>query len=929
MSALVQHPYASFLHRVEKPARYLGGEHNQIVKDPAQAAVQIALAFPDVYDIGMSHLGTKILYSVLNKTDDILCERAFAPWPDMEAELRERGLPVLTLENHRPLSEFDAVGFSLQYELTFTNMLNLMDLSGIPIRNADRSEADPLIVAGGPVATQPEPVAPFVDVFLIGDAEEKLPEMLRRLAECRDAGLTRRERLIELAKLDGLYCPDLYDTEIDLRTGFQVVTGPNVPGIPERPQRAILEDLDRFPYPDDAPVANAEAIFDRLSVEIARGCTEGCRFCQAGMIYRPVRERDPEQVIDTVLTAIDKAGYDEAGLTTLSTADYSCISPLMKELMGKLKERNVSLSVASLRAYGMDEDTLDEMASYRAQGLTFAPEAGTQRMRDVVNKNVTEDDMAQTAHRVFSRGWRRMKLYFMIGLPTERDEDVAGIMETGRRMKNIGREHMGPRADVTVSVSSHVPKPHTPFQWVAMDSMEEIERKQDLLQELGRRYRLEFRRHDPRTSFLEGILGRGDRRVAAVVEAAFRAGARFDGWDEHLRWEGWVDAIDTAGIDPQQYLGTIPTDGRLPWDHLDMQLEPKFLLRDYKRSLKDKLSPPCGKPVGAQVHYNNVEEHDADQRLLVCYNCGVACDMEQMRDERREFLLKLKAFAPATEHKAREVVAAKQARIKRGAAPNAMHQDDEQVRVRIGFSKTGAAAMTGHLDMTRKILRIFRRAQLPIWYTEGYHPKPAVSFGPALPLGVQSLGEWMEIKFTRRMHPGQLLTALRDNTEPGIDFHSCEILEEGDARLAKDLTGAATLITTPAPLDDTGRLRAGVEAFHARETWPVILERKKGAKELDLKDLVTELSLADDDTRAYLRRELGAAPEGPALILRQRLDAGVQVKPSEILELVFGEPVDLQPAVHLIRLGVGLQSRGNSTRESASNSAVLRAGLAT
>ena len=902
--ALREHPYASFLHKVEKPARYLGGEYNQIAKDPASVRVSLCLAFPDLYDIGMSHMGTKILYSLVNKHEEMLCERAFAPWPDMEKALRERGLPILSLENHRPLSEFDAVGFSLQYELTFTNVLNLLDLSCIPLRSADRTEADPIILAGGPVATQPEPMAPFIDVFLLGDAEEKLTELLLEIANCRDAQLTRRETLVRLAALGGLYVPSLYDTNIDLRSGFEVVTGPRVEGIAARPQRVILEDINRFPFPDDSPVAAAQAIFDRLSVEIARGCTEGCRFCQAGMIYRPVRERDPEQIVDTVMSAIEKGGYDEAGLTTLSTADYSCISPLMSTLMKKLKEKRVALSVASLRAYGLDESTLDEMSSYRAQGLTFAPEAGTQRMRDVVNKNVTEEDMERTAHRVFARGWKRMKLYFMIGLPTEEDEDVAGIMYTGDRMKEIGRHYHGSKAAVTVSVSSHVPKPHTPFQWVAMDSLEEIERKQDLLQDIARRCRLEFRRHDPRTSFLEGVLGRGDRRVAAVIELAWRKGCRFDGWDEHLDWDAWVDAIDESGIDPQIYLGTIALDARTPWDHLDMQLDDRFLQTDYKRSMKSKLSPPCGKPAGAQVHHSNVEEHDADAKRLVCYHCGVACDLDQMRTERRDFLQKLGAFGKAEREVARiEARAAreeKQERIARGGAAHSLEQG-EGVRVRLSLSKTGADAMTGHLDLVRKIPRIFRRAGIEVYYTEGYHPKPTISFGPALALGVESVSELVEVKLVTRPDPAELLRRLNECAERGLRFTACRIVEPGERRMTALIEQADYLVKLDR--DGPGLVERALAAFESDPSRLVKVRRKKAEKEIALGAVVAHLRRATERDLEDVPEPIAAALPSELLALGLRLDGAAQLKPEEALRALLGPDFALAP-VDLVRLGV-------------------------
>src|SRR5688500_5861096 len=496
---LFEHPYARFLDRVEKPTRYTGAEHGVRKKDWSAVSARICLAFPDIYDIGMSHLGFRILYRILNDDPRTLAERCYAPWVDLQEQILAHGKRLVSLESSRPLSDFDVVGFSLQYELTYTNILTMLDLGGIPLRSEHRSDDDPLVVAGGPVATHAEPMAPFFDAILIGDGEEAATEIALSWTEAKRAGLPRAERLYRLSQIRGVYVPSLYETAIDAESGFEVVTGVRREGVPLPVQRRLVEDLSRFPFPDDGPVGGPEAIFDRMSIEVARGCTEGCRFCQAGMIYRPVRERDPEQVLATVLSALEKSGQDEVSLTALSTADVSCISPLIKRLVEKTAPERVSVGVASLRAYGLGEDLLDDMRRVRASGLTFAPEAGTQRMRDVINKNVTEEQLLETAQRVFARGFDKMKLYFIIGLPTEEDEDVLGIVDVGRNALAVGKR-MGKHPRVTVSVSTHVPKPHTPFQWCAQDALAETQRKQQMLRHEVKKTRgLELRTHDSET----------------------------------------------------------------------------------------------------------------------------------------------------------------------------------------------------------------------------------------------------------------------------------------------------------------------------------------------------------------------------------------------------------------------------------------------
>jgi len=916
MPATEEHPYAPFVHLVQKPGRYLGGEFGART-DKAWDAVgaRICLAFPDLYDIGMSHLGFKILYRILNDDPRTLAERCYTPWVDMQAELRARGLPLLSLESARPLKDFDVVGFSLQFELTYTNVLAMLDLGGVPLRAADRGEADPLVIAGGPTATHPEPIAPFIDAIVIGDGEERTTEVALLWTELRSQGVPREDRLHALAALRGVYVPSLYSTRVDPDTGFEVIDEGRARegGLPFPVQRSMVDDLNRFPFPDDSPVGGPEAIFDRMSIEIARGCTEGCRFCQAGMIYRPVRERDPEQIVDTVVRAVKNSGYDEVSLTSLSTADYSCIAPLIKKVTDKLSPERVSLGVSSLRAYGLEETVLDDIQKVRATGVTFAPEAGSQRMRDVVNKNVTEEQLMTTAERVFSRGWTGMKLYFMIGLPTEEESDVREIVRVGGRAHHVGKRikremKAGGAPTVTVSVSTHVPKPHTPFQWCAMDRPDDVRTKQGWLRDEARRAKVELRMHESDGSWLEGIFARGDRALAAVLERAYRAGARFDSWEDQLRMDVWEEALRAEGVDPARYLGTIPVTARLPWDHVDVGLEEGFLAREYRKALASRLSPPCGKAVGMFIHHTNLDDAEKDARKLVCYDCGVACDLGAMREERLVYLSKLGARSrrepsprtggagtaaqPSGDEAVRVQPSGGEAvRVQRAKRPPAFTQGEAR-RCRFGYAKTGPSAYLSHLDLIRALPRAFRRNDVPLFYSTGFHPKPDMTFGPALSLGVASLAEVVDVKLTCDVDPATLLDALTASSPDGLRFFGAARLGGQDASVSRVVDAARYVVGFP----------RSVLAERGGEAWlEEQVARAEAAKELrllrridgvgkwvDVRAFVRALRLGGDarDDGARALRAAGIVGDLVPLVVDVEIRGSGAVKIAEVVEVL-------------------------------------------
>lgn len=585
MSASIE----QLLARVSKPARYTGGEWNSVTKPWDASNVRICLAYPDAYDIGMSNMGINILYDILNAIDDVTCERVFAPWEDMEAELRRERTLLWSLENRRPLRAFDAVGFTLQYEMTYTNVLNVLELGGIPVRSSERTEEHPIVIAGGSGAFNPEPLAAFVDAFFLGEGEEAVVELADRVREWKRAGTPRSERLRDLAAMPGVYVPAFYEARYDAAGHFAALD----PLLPDAPRTITRRIVEKLPPPLVKPIVPfLQTIHDRAAVEIQRGCTQGCRFCQAGMIYRPTRERSPEEVLQAARDLMRNTGYDELSLLSLSTTDHSQIVPIVNSLTSTFEDLKVG--IPSTRIDSFSVDVADAVAKGKKHTLTLAPEAGSQRLRDAINKRVSEADLLGAAENAFARGWVGIKMYYMVGLPTETLEDVAGIVEMGRKVKAIGRKHAGGRARVRVSTSNLVPKPHTPFQWARQDTAAELDEKHWLLKDGCRSAGIEFSWNDPRDSFVEAVLTRGDRRVGEAIYEAWRRGAKFDAWSEYFKPDVWDEAFAAAGVDAAWFAHR-EWDSRepLPWDHIDCGVTKSYLRGQWQATRSEKTIGDC------------------------------------------------------------------------------------------------------------------------------------------------------------------------------------------------------------------------------------------------------------------------------------------------------------------------------------------------
>ena len=584
------------LKRVQKATHYCGGELNSVIKNPEDVKIRYAFAFPDTYEVGMSHLGMKILYHILNLRPDTYCERTFAPWIDMEEEMRKEGIPLFTNETHTPVKEFDFLGITLQYEMCYSNVLNMLSLAGIPLLSSERGEDDPFVNGGGPCAYNSEPIADFFDFFTMGEGEEVIGELMDAYIEWKESGGKRIDYLKRIAKIDGIYVPSLYDVTYN-GDGTIKSMSPNSPEAKPKIKKRIIEDLDKVIYPDKLIVPFCDIVHDRANIEVFRGCIRGCRFCQAGMIYRPVREKSPETLLNDAKCLINSTGYEEMGLSSLSTSDYTRLPELTDKLLELTEKEKVSLSLPSLRVDNFSLDLMQRVQKVRKSGLTFAPEAGSQRMRDVINKNVSEEDLIKSATLAFEGGWNNVKLYFMIGLPYEEMEDIAGIARLAEKVVecyyNSEKTNKRRAVNVTLSVASFVPKPFTPFQWAAQDSMETLSEKQLFLKGEVHNRHIKYNYHQNDISVLEGVFARGDRKLGKVLLRAHELGCKLDGWNECFNLELWEKAFSDSGIDMAFYTRERSYDEILPWDIVDIGVSTEFMKKENEKAKEAALTPNC------------------------------------------------------------------------------------------------------------------------------------------------------------------------------------------------------------------------------------------------------------------------------------------------------------------------------------------------
>jgi len=856
--------YEPLLAKVDRPGRYAGGEVNAVIKDPSRLRATIALAFPDLYDLGMSYHGFRILYEMINAREDFAAERVFTPWPDFARELRAASLPLTTLETFRPLSAVEIIGFTLQHELCYTNVLETLDLAGIPVRAADRHGAFPLVIAGGEGAYSPEPMADFIDAFVLGDGEEIVFEALEAAARAREHSTPRETFLRRLAAIPGVYVPSLYEVAYNA-DGTIASVRPVDETIPAAIHPRVY-DISKSPGSVRPVVPLIRTVQDRTVVEIRRGCVHGCRFCHAGMINRPVRERPVEQVLDIVRQSLASTGDSEVSLLSLSTADYTEILPLLRRLNAELSERRISISLPSLRISTFDVALAAEVSRVRRSGFTFAPEAGSERLRRVINKPVDEAEFLDIIESVLRAGWKTIKMYFMIGLPGETDEDLDGIVRIAAqalaRAKSIGVHSL----TLNITLSLFVPKPHTPFQWEGQIAREEVRRRLSYVRDRLPRRGVELKLSPLEAGILEAVFARGDRRLGAVIEHAWRAGCRFDGWREAFRPDVWSEAFTACGLDPDWYSARKRgKDEKLPYDHLEAAPGRRYLEQQRDLAAEGQVTPDCVEnPCGG------------------CDACAKPKEHVLARSRSQDLAAGEAASVPAP------VPARAAAAGKRGKTPQT-EPPPPVMRVRLRFTKTDALRFIAHLDLAEAIHRIVRRSGAPVAHTQGFNPLPRIALSPPLPLGFEGLGEVADVFLLKRVDLRTWLGELRAISAPkGLEWTGIEEIPLKAPSVQQAVTsfryrlcwrklGSGTEFVPRVLPVDGAEVAAGIKRFLDSASWPIEIERKGRTQQRDARQFV-------------LSCEGIPPPDGfPAAVeMTIRSQEGTTLNPITILGTMFG-----------------------------------------
>jgi len=848
--SLKQRIFSDLLPFVAKPGRYIGNEFNMIRKDPAAAEVRVALVFPDVYEVGMSYLGYPILYHILNQQPHIYAERVFAPWLDMAAQMREKGVELFSLETFSPLRDFDLIGFTLQYELNYTTILDLIDLAGLPLLAADRQEG-PLIVGGGPSVFNPEPVAEFFDLLVIGDGEEVLLELTAAVARARREGQSRGALLRACAQIPGVYIPQLYHPHLNNAGAFAGLETLQTEA-PARIRSRIVSGLDRSHYSHRPLVPVIATTHDRVSLEIARGCSRGCRFCNAGMIYRPVRQRSVDDLVEQAVESIRNTGYDEVSLVSLSTSDYEELGPLMERLQAGLGERMVNISFPSLRPEKFTPEVARFARGVRKSGLTLAPEAGSERLREVINKTTTSDDLLRAVDLAFREGWKVVKLYFMIGQPTEEDEDLQGMADLIRQVVALARRRSGIR--INVSVSPFVPKPGTPFQWVAQDSPEETRRKLAFLRDRVRDKLVKLSWRDAEVAQIEGVLARGDRRLGRVILRAWQSGATLEGWSENFHHETWLRALAEEGLQPEQFTGGYPLDAPLPWEHIDKGVTARFLQDEYRRALGQEVTPDC--------------------RYGQCNRCGLMAQpvcQEILRGSKniRSGSGRQESAGPATAGPEEAGTPPDPGREAGAVAHPPAQNTDEGRWVRLHYQRGEEVRWISHLDFIHVFERALRRADWPLVYSEGFNPHPRIAYGPPLPTGQISRAEYLDL-MVRGNETGAHVAALAAQLPAGILIREARLLPAKPRALADEIVRSVCRVTWPT-MAEPEDLKARIEALMgSSEAWVTRRKEKEPPRRIDVRPFIGGLT-----------RQEGA------LQIVSHIVHGKTVRMEEIIRLLF------------------------------------------